>query len=340
MNRSFHSAAICAAALMGMTAGVVLPPLRGGFNPILPAAAASTSFPDIENHWGQPFIQSLAERDIVKGYLDNTYRPEQPVARDEFAAIVRQAFSQEAQRQISSGSVYRDVPEDYWAAQAIQDAYEMGFMHGYPGGEFRPNQPVTRVEALVSLAQNLDLTAPTSQATTTQDSAQDIETQDTVTPVPAASPQQPVQRRTARRSLMFPLAMTTLMQPLLTQAAQTTPATGPAAAPDGAPETADASSPEADQPDPEPALLQRPVSLIVSDYYDDADQIPQYAVDGVARATKAGIVVNHPNPRLLNPNQPATRGEVAALIHQALVHEGRLDPLPAEEPATTYIVGR
>jgi len=46
-------------------------------------------------------------------------------------------------------------------------------------------------------------------------------------------------------------------------------------------------------------------------YYTDAKQIPQYAVDDVA-ATKANIVVNYPNVRVLNPKDP--RGAAAALI--------------------------
>jgi len=52
---------------------------------------------------------------------------------------LNKAFSQNPERQIANGSVYKDIPRGYWAAPAIEDAYEMGFMKGYPDGEFRPN---------------------------------------------------------------------------------------------------------------------------------------------------------------------------------------------------------
>lgn len=137
---------------LGLATGALSPYFVGVPESARAAVPMNTSFPDTQNYWAQPFIQDLAERNIVTGYPDNTYRPEQPVARDEFAAILQKAFSQNSERQLASGSVYKDIPQGYWAAPAIKDAYEMGFMKGYPGGEFRPNQSVTRVEVLVSLA--------------------------------------------------------------------------------------------------------------------------------------------------------------------------------------------
>ena len=292
---------------LGLAAGGIAPYLATTLTPALAASPANTSFPDTQNYWAQPFIHNLAERDIVTGYPDNTFRPEQPVARDEFASILQQAFSQPAEREIASGSVYTDVPQGYWAAPAIQEAYEMGFMKGYPGGEFRPNQPVSRVEVLVSLAQNLNLPTTTT--------AVDKSVAAAATPAPVQS----VPRRRANRPLMFPLAMTTLMQSLMA-----TPARATAAA-NSAPASSNAS--------------QRPASLAVSDYYQDAAQIPQYAVDDVAATTAAGIVVNYPDRRMLNPTRPATRGEVAALIHQALVSQGKTAPI-SDQSAAQYVVGR
>lgn len=58
--------------------------------------------------------------------------------------------------------------------------------------------------------------------------------------------------------------------------------------------------------------------------YTDRKKVPKWAVDKVAAATEAGIVVNHPNPKLLQPNQTATRAEVAAMIYQAMAKEGKV----------------
>ncbi len=295
--------------IFGLMAGAIAPYLATAQAqaPAVPNTTANTSFPDTQNYWAQPFIQALAQRNIVTGYPDNTFRPAQNVDRDEFAAIVRKAFEQAPERQLASGSTYKDVPEGYWAAQAIEEAYEMGFMNGYPGGVFRPKQPITKIQVLTSLARNLELPATTATAATT---------------TPAT--QQPANIR-AQKPMMFPLAIVTLMQPLMTTPARAIAAVNPT--PPGSTKTA-----------PNGNVPQSPL-LVTSKYYRDAAQIPKYAVDAVAKTTAAGIVVNYPDPQVLAPNRSATRGEVSALIHQALVSQGKISPLPANR-ATKYIVGR
>jgi hypothetical protein len=61
--------------------------------------------------------------------------------------------------------------------------------------------------------------------------------------------------------------------------------------------------------------------------YEDASEIPAWAVKQVAAATEKGLIVNYPNPKSLNPNQPATRGEAAAMMYQALVNLGKVEPV-------------
>lgn len=63
-----------------------------------------------------------------------------------------------------------------------------------------------------------------------------------------------------------------------------------------------------------------------------------YTVDEVAAATQANMVVNYPKPRVLNPNQTLNRGAAAALIHQAMTSQGKLQSLPRNVEASNYIV--
>ncbi|WP_414526597.1 S-layer homology domain-containing protein [Nodularia chucula] len=236
-------------------------------------ASAQNSFSDVPpNYWAKPFIQRLAAKNIIAGYPDGTFRPEQAVQRDEFAAMIRQAFDQEPVREIQNGSAFADVPEGYWASVAIESAYQQGLMSGDSGGLFRPNQPVSRVDALVTLTRGLNLVPQT--------------------------------QRVVRRPVYLPLAMTSLMQPLVAAAA------------------------------PQPST---PVAA-VKDYYSDAEQIPQYAINDVGIATQKNLVVNHPNPRLLEPNEPLRRATAAAFIHQTLVAQNRMEPLPSNVEAFNYIV--
>ncbi len=69
--------------------------------------------------------------------------------------------------------------------------------------------------------------------------------------------------------------------------------------------------------------------------YQDAAQIPTYAIEKIATATDAKIVVNHPNLKLLKPLEVATRGDVAAFIYQALVYLENVSVI-ASEYIVTY----
>ncbi|NJL61529.1 MAG: hypothetical protein HC903_06500 [Methylacidiphilales bacterium] len=109
-------------------------------------------------YWARPFISALSERNIITGFPNGTFRPEQPVSRAEFAAMIQKAFNQNPVRQLNTGG-FRDVPADYWAISAIQEAYETGFMSGYPGNFFFPNQQIPKVQAIVALTNGLGLTA-------------------------------------------------------------------------------------------------------------------------------------------------------------------------------------
>ena len=264
-------------------------------------AEAQTTYPDVaSDYWARPFIMQLSQDDILTGYPDGTFRPEQPIDRDEYAAVIRQAFDAEPVRSISEASTFEDVPEDYWANTAIKEAYEAGFMGTPDANEFEPQTEITRANAIVALVEGIGpdrLSAATPAA---------------------AAPAQPIRRQATNR-LMFPIASTTIMQ-LFAPPAQAAP---PAAQANG-------SNPDAGAE----------VPLDLSKYYADADQIPEYARDEVAIATQAGLIVNYPDLNLLNPNQPITRGGTAALIYQALENQNKLGPLPEAsqyvvDPAST-----
>ncbi len=64
--------------------------------------------------------------------------------------------------------------------------------------------------------------------------------------------------------------------------------------------------------------------------YKDRKKVPKWALDKVAAATEAGIVVNHPKRQLLQPNRTATRAEVAAMIYQAMAKQGKVPAKPSQ----------
>ena len=143
---------------LGLTAGTLAPIVS-----VAPSFAQSSSFSDVSSsYWASTFISELAQRDIIAGFPDGTFRPDAPVTRAQFSAMLRkanQAFNKANKR---GGINFVDVPSKYWAYSAIQESYTTGFMAGYPGNVFRPEQRIPREQVLVSLANGLEYSASTT----------------------------------------------------------------------------------------------------------------------------------------------------------------------------------
>lgn len=112
------------------------------------------TFGDLEKHWSKHYVEALRERKIVNGYPDGTFRPNRPVTRAEFAALIAGAFAPEASRQASA---FRDVASNFWGARAIDQIAQGGFMVGYPNGTFRPQAEISRLQVYLALASGLKL---------------------------------------------------------------------------------------------------------------------------------------------------------------------------------------
>jgi hypothetical protein len=124
--------------------------LKGNNNaaPATPAPTKIAQASDVAGNWAEPFIKALVEKDIIKGYPDGTFKPDQPVTRAEFAALLNKAFDL---KEVRAARKFKDVPKKFWAAEVIQKAYKGGFLSGYPNGTFAPKQNIIRIQSLVSL---------------------------------------------------------------------------------------------------------------------------------------------------------------------------------------------
>lgn len=137
----------------GMNAGAIAPFVAPMLAPT-PAIARSDRFSDVSNgYWASDFIYALVDRGVIAGFPDGTFRPNAPVTRAQFSSLVSGAFNK---AKIRGAINFVDVPSNYWATPAIDDAYETGFLSGYPGNIFRPQQNIPREQVLVSLANGLN----------------------------------------------------------------------------------------------------------------------------------------------------------------------------------------
>ena len=125
-------------------------------------AQTAQTFIDVPaDYWAHDYIEGLAQSNIISGFPDGTFKPNDPVTRAQFAAILRQAF---LQSQPATAQTFKDVPANYWATGAIASARSAGFLSGYPDNTFKPNDRILRVQALVSLANGLKYPAGDSQS--------------------------------------------------------------------------------------------------------------------------------------------------------------------------------
>lgn len=126
-------------------------PITGGAAGVITGAS---SFEDVPaGFWAGCDINLLAENKVIAGYPDRTFKPNLPVSRAEIASMAVNGFNLRGCG--CPKKTFKDVPADHWANQAINTAVSNGIMDGYPNNMFKPNQPVSRAEAMVALAKGI-----------------------------------------------------------------------------------------------------------------------------------------------------------------------------------------
>lgn len=107
-------------------------------------------FKDTANHWAREAIEEIAMRLIVRGVCDETFAPDRPLTRAQFAALLARALGLE--QQAPAQPTFRDVAPGYWGYGAIEAAAKAGLVKGTGDGNFDPDRPVKREEMATVLA--------------------------------------------------------------------------------------------------------------------------------------------------------------------------------------------
>ncbi|WP_334077657.1 LamG-like jellyroll fold domain-containing protein [Paenibacillus sanfengchensis] len=111
------------------------------------SAAAGKPGSDLQGHWAEKEWSSWIQNGWIRGYGDGTYRPDQPMTRAEFAALVNRALGFAE----IGGAAFTDLKPEDAAYPEIGKAVAAGYMDGFENGTVRPAEPVTRQEAAVML---------------------------------------------------------------------------------------------------------------------------------------------------------------------------------------------
>jgi parallel beta-helix repeat protein len=123
-------------------------------------SGSSSIFSDLAGHWTADFVEALVQRGAISGFPDGTFAPDSPINRAQYAAIIAKTFKLQIR---NLGSKFTDVNSSFWAASAISQTAEMGFISGFPDRTFRPGQNLTKVQAIVSIVNGLKLTGGNPQ---------------------------------------------------------------------------------------------------------------------------------------------------------------------------------
>lgn len=126
--------------LFGSASAVSQPSKPASGSASQPAAVA---FSDVKN---DPAVAWIAQQGIAGGYPDGTFQPRSPLTRAEFLKLVFKFGN--IVPDASAALAFSDMDPSHWSAPYVATAHAKGWIKGYPDGKFRPNAPVTRLEAL------------------------------------------------------------------------------------------------------------------------------------------------------------------------------------------------
>ncbi|OUS77940.1 glycoside hydrolase [Paenibacillus sp. MY03] len=108
-----------------------------------------------EKLWGEALMRDWIARGLLSGYPDGSLRPNEPVTRAQFAKLLNTLF-----QYIEGGSVaFSDVENGAWYAADVRNAAAAGVISGFPGGLFKPGDPIRRQDAAKLLDTAFHLTS-------------------------------------------------------------------------------------------------------------------------------------------------------------------------------------
>ncbi|MEM8637644.1 MAG: S-layer homology domain-containing protein [Cyanobacteria bacterium P01_G01_bin.54] len=182
-------------------------------------------FDDVtEGYWAKAFVDALLEQDVLEGFPNGDFRPNDPLTWGQFAAMLSQAFDDLPPSRNLEGFP-SGINRSHWSYSSLESLYQIGF--DFPA--INPDQTLTRLEILSLLVDRFDF-EPSGGAD-------------------------------------------------------------------------------------------------VVDIYSDINSVPAENRALIAAATTHGLMVNHPNARMIEPSRVATRGEMAAMLYQTLTQLELVSPI-------------
>ena len=115
------------------------------------AVSVCFAYSDTQNHWAEKEINIMSSNGIISGYTDGTFKPNQNMTRAELITVINRLLGNQKQ----NDRFVPDINVKDWYYAEIRKAIESGFVEGNQEGYVKPNNLITRQEAVVMLQRAL-----------------------------------------------------------------------------------------------------------------------------------------------------------------------------------------
>ena len=125
--------------------------------------AGNAGFSDVSaDAWYYPYVTWAADRGLVQGYPDGTFRPDAKILRSEMASLLSRFIKITGARVIpdpDAAKSFPDVPDGAWYSGDLESLRITGLFKGDAAGKFNPSATATRAEAATLFKRFSDMTA-------------------------------------------------------------------------------------------------------------------------------------------------------------------------------------
>jgi len=117
-------------------------------------AQAATQFSDVGKHWAKNEIMYLSDRNIIGGYPDGTFKPNEPITRSQAASMLIKALKMPLAENTSVA--FKDVSKKSPYYQILATVNEKGILRG-DNGYMRPGEKTSRAQMAAILRRAFDM---------------------------------------------------------------------------------------------------------------------------------------------------------------------------------------
>jgi hypothetical protein len=129
--------------------------------------ASAANYPDTENHWAEEQIDLWSSRNVLSGYEDGSFRPDDTISRGEIVTVLTKLIALTDKGNKS----FTDVDGSEWYADAVLAAGNAGIINGDTEGNANATNAATREEAATLFARSFQVADDQSAASVYSDSS-------------------------------------------------------------------------------------------------------------------------------------------------------------------------